>query len=48
MNENIEFPFERARRVTPEENLHFRKALQEQFGKQLRERKPLEKDKNED
>lgn len=48
MNKDTKFPFERARRVTPEENLHFREALQEQFGIKLRERKSLENNQNED
>ncbi|NEQ67184.1 MAG: hypothetical protein F6K21_17090 [Symploca sp. SIO2D2] len=33
-----EFPFERARRVTPEENHKFRAAISEQSGMELRKR----------
>ena len=36
MNKESEFPFERARRVTPEENQKFRAAISEQFGMELR------------
>ena len=32
MNQESEFPFERARRVTPAEHQEFRSALVEQFG----------------
>jgi hypothetical protein len=32
MNQESEFPFDRARRVTPEENQTFRAAISEQFG----------------
>jgi hypothetical protein len=38
MNREFEFPFERARRVTPAENQAFRAAISEQFGIDL---KPL-------
>jgi len=38
MNEKSEFPFDRARRVTPEENQKFRAAITEQFGTKLRKR----------
>lgn len=38
MNKESEFPFERARRVTPEENQKFRAAISEQFGMELRKR----------
>lgn len=47
MNKDTEFPFERARRVTPEENLCFREALQDQFGVKLRKRQPLDEKQNE-
>lgn len=32
MNQDSEFPFDRARRVTPEEHQHLKDALAEQFG----------------
>ena len=38
MKKESEFPFERARRVTPEENQKFRAAISEQFGMELRKR----------
>ena len=38
MNQESEFPFERARRVTPTENQEFRSALVEQFGIDLKKR----------
>ena len=38
MNKESEFPFERARRVTPEENQKFRQAISEQFDMKLRKR----------
>ena len=38
MKKESEFPFERARRVTPEENQKFRAAISEQFGIELRKR----------
>jgi hypothetical protein len=36
MKKESEFPFERARRVTPEEIQKFREAISEQFGMKLR------------
>jgi hypothetical protein len=38
MKKESEFPFERARRVTPEESQKFREAISEQFGMKLRKR----------
>jgi hypothetical protein len=38
MNQESDFPFERARRVTPEENQKFRQAISQQFGIKLRNR----------
>ncbi|WP_110985748.1 BrnA antitoxin family protein [Acaryochloris thomasi] len=38
MNQDSEFPFERARRVTPEEHQQFKEALSKQFGLQPRKR----------
>ena len=38
MKKESEFPFERARRVTPEESQQFRQAISEQFGMNLRKR----------
>jgi uncharacterized protein (DUF4415 family) len=38
MKKESEFPFERARRVTPEESQKFREAISEQFGTKLRGR----------
>lgn len=38
MNQESEFPFERARRVTPEESQAFRAAIADQFGVKLRKR----------
>jgi uncharacterized protein (DUF4415 family) len=38
MNQESEFPFKRARRVTPEENQKFRAAISEQFGVDLKKR----------
>lgn len=38
MNQESEFPFERARRVTPEESQAFRAAIAEQFGINLKKR----------
>lgn len=38
MNQESEFPFERARRVTPEENQEFRAVIAAQFGIKLRKR----------
>jgi uncharacterized protein (DUF4415 family) len=32
MSQEFEFPFDRARRVTPEENQKFRNAIADQFG----------------
>jgi uncharacterized protein (DUF4415 family) len=38
MSQEPEFPFERARRVTPEESQVFRAAIADQFGVNLRKR----------
>ncbi|WP_292699792.1 MULTISPECIES: hypothetical protein [unclassified Nostoc] len=38
MSQEPEFPFERARRVTSEENQKFRDAIADQFGVTLRKR----------
>ncbi len=38
MKKESEFPFNRARRVTPEESQKFRAAISEQFGTKLRKR----------
>jgi hypothetical protein len=38
MNQESEFPFEKARRVTPAENQEFRATLVEQFGIDLKKR----------
>lgn len=38
MNLESEFPFERARQVTPEENEQFRKAIAQQFNLKLKKR----------
>jgi uncharacterized protein (DUF4415 family) len=38
MSQESEFPFERARRVTPEENQKFREAIASQFGGESRKR----------
>jgi uncharacterized protein (DUF4415 family) len=38
MSQKPEFPFDRARRVTPAENHKFRAAISEQFGLDLRKR----------
>lgn len=38
MHQESEFPFERARRVTPEESQKFRAAIAEQLGIKLRKR----------
>jgi hypothetical protein len=38
MNKKFEFPFDRARRVTPEENQKFREAISEQLGMTLKKR----------
>jgi len=47
MNKESEFPFDRARRVTPEENQKFRAAISEQFGMELRKRDRLLKNEEE-
>ncbi|MDJ0600922.1 MAG: hypothetical protein QNJ37_19020 [Crocosphaera sp.] len=39
MNKKTEFPFNKARRVTPEENQKFRQVISEHFGIKFRERK---------
>jgi hypothetical protein len=38
MNQEPEFPFNRARRVTPAENQQFTAAISEQFGLELKKR----------
>lgn len=38
MKKESDFPFEKARRVTPEENQKFRQAISQQFGIKLRNR----------
>jgi uncharacterized protein (DUF4415 family) len=38
MSQEPEFPFDRARRVTPEENQKFRAAISEQFAPELKKR----------
>ncbi|MBE9008712.1 BrnA antitoxin family protein [Pseudanabaenaceae cyanobacterium LEGE 13415] len=38
MNQESEFPFEKARRVTPEEKQKFRSAIADQFGIKLKKR----------
>jgi len=38
MKKESDFPFERARRVTSEENQKFRQAISQQFGIKLRNR----------
>ena len=38
MNQESEFPFERARQVTPEESQEFRAAIAEQLGVKLKKR----------
>ena len=38
MKKESEFPFERARRITPEESQKFRKSISDQFGMKLRKR----------
>jgi uncharacterized protein (DUF4415 family) len=38
MNTESEFPFEKARRVTPEENQKFREAISQQFKVKLKKR----------
>lgn len=45
MNQESEFPFERARRVTLAENQEFRTAIVEQFGIDLKKRgRPIEEE----
>lgn len=45
MSQESEFPFERARRVTPEESQEFRAAIADQFGIKLRKRgRPTKED----
>jgi uncharacterized protein (DUF4415 family) len=45
MKKETEFPFERARRVNPEETEKFREALSKQFGLPLRQRgRPTKKE----
>jgi len=47
MKKESDFPFERARRVTPEENQKFREAISQQFGIKLRNRDlPAQNDDN--
>ncbi len=47
MKKESDFPFERARRVTPEESQKFREAISEQFAIKLRERGRSAKDDEE-
>ena len=47
MKKESEFPFERARRVTPEESQKFREAISEQFDMKLRKRSKSAKNKDE-
>lgn len=47
MKKESEFPFERARRVTPEENQKFAEAITEQFGINLSKRGRPAKDEGE-
>jgi uncharacterized protein (DUF4415 family) len=47
MKKESEFPFERARRVTPEESQKFRQAISEQFDMKLRKRGRPAKDEEE-
>lgn len=47
MSQESEFPFERARRVTPEESQKFRDAIADQFGITLRKRGQPELDEEE-
>jgi uncharacterized protein (DUF4415 family) len=46
MKKKSEFPFDRARQVTPEENQKFREAISEQFGINLRNRPIRSEDEN--
>jgi uncharacterized protein (DUF4415 family) len=46
MQKESEFPFDRAQRVTPEENQKFREAISEQFGTTLKKRGRPAKDEN--
>ena len=47
MKKKPEFPFDRARRVTPQESQKFREAISEQFGLKLRKRDRPAKNKDE-
>lgn len=47
MKKEFEFPFERARQVTPEENEKFTEALTKQFGMKLTKRGRPAKDEEE-
>ncbi|NEP58398.1 MAG: BrnA antitoxin family protein [Symploca sp. SIO2G7] len=47
MKNESEFPFERARRVTPEENQKFQEAISEQFAIKLTKRGKLATNKDE-
>lgn len=47
MKKESEFPFEKARRVTPEENEKFREAIANQFNLKLKKRGRPAKDENE-
>jgi len=47
MKKESEFPFDRARRVTPQENEKFKQAISEQFGIKLRKRGRPTKDQEE-
>jgi uncharacterized protein (DUF4415 family) len=45
MNQESEFPFKRARRVTPVENQEFKAGIVEQFGIDLKKRgRPIEEE----
>ena len=46
MNKKSEFHFNKARRVTIEENKKFRQAIYEQFGIKFRERKRIKQDED--
>ena len=47
MKKESEFPFDRARRVTPQENEKFKQAISEQFGIKLKKRGRPTKDQEE-
>jgi predicted DNA binding CopG/RHH family protein len=48
MNQEPEFPFDRARRITPEESQRFRAAISEQFGLDLKKRGRPSKEEEEE